>query len=205
MPKTNVTSGEEINRCVILTRSGRFTVTELCEQLNEAARPATNIWSAAPHSVWRACSRAATDRTTRRSAPTKRSRHSFSRTRLGKENCLPTPTGSPTPRRANRSSGRSPPATDRAADTSQAAPRLATCQPKHRSLPEKILKRLLLDSERFGGQHPIIPTPRYLPTNGKQSLDSRPKSPFPSQSPFPTPRPQHYPSPPPSQNRLIYG
>ena len=71
MPKTNVTSGEEINRCVILTRSGRFTVTELCEQLNEAARPAANIWSAAPHSVWRACSRAATDRTTRRSAPTK--------------------------------------------------------------------------------------------------------------------------------------
>ena len=29
---TNVTSGEEINRCVILARCGRFTVTELCEQ-----------------------------------------------------------------------------------------------------------------------------------------------------------------------------
>ena len=43
MPWTNVTSGEEINRCVILARSKRSTVTELCEQLNEAARPATNI------------------------------------------------------------------------------------------------------------------------------------------------------------------
>jgi len=32
MPWTNVTSGEEINRCVILARCGRFTVTELCEQ-----------------------------------------------------------------------------------------------------------------------------------------------------------------------------
>jgi len=32
MPWTNVTYMEEINRFVILARSGRFTVTELCEQ-----------------------------------------------------------------------------------------------------------------------------------------------------------------------------
>ena len=31
MPWTNVTYMEEINRFVILARSGRFTVTELCE------------------------------------------------------------------------------------------------------------------------------------------------------------------------------
>ena len=144
-------------------------------------------------------------------------RHSFSRTRLGKENYLPTPTPSPPPRRANRSSGQSPPApTTRATHRSPPTPptvpptppkptlRLATCQPKHRTLPEKILKTLLLDPERSGCRHPLLPTPRCLPPNGKQSLDSRPKSPFPSQ-PFPTPSPQHYPSPPPSQNRLIYG
>ena len=32
MPWTNVTYMEEINRFVILARSGRFSVTELCEQ-----------------------------------------------------------------------------------------------------------------------------------------------------------------------------
>ena len=32
MPWKNVTQMEEINRFVILARSGRFTVTELCEQ-----------------------------------------------------------------------------------------------------------------------------------------------------------------------------
>ena len=32
MPWTNVTYMEEINRFVIRARSGRFTVTELCEQ-----------------------------------------------------------------------------------------------------------------------------------------------------------------------------
>jgi len=41
---------------------------------------------------------------------------------------------------------RQPPAaadpTDRAADTFQADPRLATCQPTHTSLPEKILETL---------------------------------------------------------------
>ena len=65
-------------------------------------------------------------------------------------------------------------------------------------------KRWLLDSERSGCQHPRTPTPRSLPPNGKQSLDSHPKAPFPSQ-PFPTPSPQHQPNPQPSQNRLKYG
>ena len=64
-------------------------------------------------------------------------------------------------------------------------------------------KHLPIDPERSGGQHPNTPTPRSLPPNGKQSLDSRPQSPFPQ--PFPTPSPQPEPSPPPSQNRLIYG
>jgi hypothetical protein len=32
MPWQNVTPMEEINRFVILARSGRFTVTDLCEQ-----------------------------------------------------------------------------------------------------------------------------------------------------------------------------
>ena len=32
MPWTNVTCMEEINRFVMLARSGRFSVTDLCEQ-----------------------------------------------------------------------------------------------------------------------------------------------------------------------------
>jgi len=41
----------------------------------------------------------------------------------------------------------------------------------------KARNALRLDSERFGAHRSFIPTPRCLPPNGKQSLDSRPKSP----------------------------
>ena len=58
-------------------------------------------------------------------------RGTHSRGAPSKENCLPTPTGSPPPPRANRSSGRSPRPDDR-----------ATPPPTHRSRPEKFLKRL---------------------------------------------------------------
>ena len=98
---------------------------------------------------------AATGRTTRRSAPTKRSRHSFSRSAgqgelwFTDEDAQPAAAASEPvfwtePTRPDDQSH--PPAaadpTDRAADTAQAASRLTTCQPKHTSLPEKTLKTL---------------------------------------------------------------
>jgi len=155
MPWTNVTSGEEINRCVILARCGRFTVTELCEQFGISRETGYKHLERCAALVWRACSRAATGRTTRRSAPTKRSRHSFSRSAgqgelwFTDEDAQPAAAASEPvfwtePTRPDDQSH--PPAaadpTDRAADTSQASSRLTPCQPTHTSQPEKTLKTL---------------------------------------------------------------
>ncbi len=110
MPWTNVTSGEEINRCVILARCGRFTVTELCEQFGISRETG-----------YKHLERYAALVLAGLQPRSHRPHHSPQRTdealeaiilaeRLGKENYLPTPTPSPTPPRANRSSGQSPPA-----------------------------------------------------------------------------------------------
>lgn len=40
MPWQNVTPMEEINRFVVLAQSGRFTVTDLCEQFGISRKPA---------------------------------------------------------------------------------------------------------------------------------------------------------------------
>lgn len=43
----NVTSKEQIKRFAVLAQSGRFYLTDLCEQCGTAAKPAANISSVA--------------------------------------------------------------------------------------------------------------------------------------------------------------
>ena len=153
---TNVTSGEEINRCVILARCGRFTVTELCEQFVISRKTGyKHLERCAALGLAGLLAAAQPPAAPLAAAHRRSGRGTHSRGAPGKENCgLPTTTPSPPPPRANRSFGQNPrpddqshpPAaadpTDRAADTSQASSRLTTCQPPHTSQPEKTLKTL---------------------------------------------------------------
>ena len=164
MPWTNVTSGEEINRCVILARCGRFTVTELCEQFGisretgykHLERYAALVLaglqprSHRPHHSPQRTDEAVealilAERRARRIVVYRRRRPA--RRRRERTGLLDR---AHPPRRPEPPTGPDdqshPPAaadpTDRAADTAQAASRLTTCQPKHTSLPEKTLKTL---------------------------------------------------------------
>ena len=154
MPWTNVTSGEETNRYVILACSSRFTVTELCEQFGISRNTgykhlercaALGLAGLQPRSHRPHNSPQRTD-----SAPTKRSgTHSRGRTwarRIVYRGLLPARrrgegTGpldrAPTP--TTRATHRPPPTPPTVPPTPpKPTLRMATCQPKHRSLPEKI-------------------------------------------------------------------
>ena len=112
MPWTNVTSGEEINRCVILARCGRFTVTELCEQFGISRETGyKHLERCAALGLAGLLAAAQPPAAPLAAAHRRSGRGTHSRGAPGKENCgLPTKTPSPPPPRANRSSGQSPPA-----------------------------------------------------------------------------------------------
>jgi hypothetical protein len=107
-----------------------------------------------------------------------RAHPSIPRERLGKESCLPTTTPSPTPReRTGLLDGAHPPRPPRRPEPPlrrrrprptvpptlpKPPPRLATCQPTHRSLPGIFLKCSRLDPDRSGGLHPRNIPPAML-------------------------------------------
>ena len=73
MPWQTITPMEEINRFVILAQSGRFSVTDLCEQFGISRKTGDkHLERYAALGLAGDCSGAATGRTTRRSAPTRR-------------------------------------------------------------------------------------------------------------------------------------